>query len=315
MKWTNKRVLITGGAGFIGSSLAKRLLKENAHVVVLDNFSVGRKENIPSGCEIVIGDISDEKILNKVKDIDYVFHFGAPSSSVLFNENPNVREFSRLLAVAPTNACVRATVSGFVNVLEWAKRMDVKKVIYPSSGTVYGNTSLPQREDMLPRPVSLYAISKLFCEHIAEIYDVPSVGLRIFTGYGSGEKHKGKFASVITLFLNSLLRNERPVVFGDGSQKRDFVYIDDIVEATLRSAEDQVRGIINVGSGRSYSFNEVLDMLNSMLGKKIEPIYVNKFANYRERTLADITKMKAILGIEPISLEEGLKRYLEVIER
>ncbi|MGB9830976.1 MAG: NAD-dependent epimerase/dehydratase family protein [Fervidicoccus fontis] len=216
----------------------------------------------------------------------------------MFNENPK--------------ACVHTTVCGFINVLEWAKRTGVKKVIYPSSGSVYGNTSLPQREDMQPHPTNLYGISKLFCEFIAEKYskDIPSVGLRIFAGYGPGEEHKGRIASVVTLFLNSLLKNERPVIFGDGSQKRDFVYIDNIVEATLRSAEDHVRGIINVGNGRSYSFNEVLSMLNNMLNKRIEPLYVDKPTNYLENTLADITKMKTTLGIEPLSLEEGLRRYL-----
>jgi len=298
MRWSNKRVLITGGAGFIGSQLARRLLKENAHVIILDNFSVGKKENIPPDCEVIEGDVTDEKTLNKINDIDYVFHFGAPSSVILFNENPKL--------------CIHTTICGFVNVLEWAKRAGVRKVVYPSSGSVYGNTPLPQREDMQPHPTNLYGICKLTCELIAEKYskDVPNVGLRIFAGYGPGEAHKEKIASVVTLFLNSLLKNERPVIFGNGLQRRDFVYIDDIVAAILGSTENHIQGVINVGSGCSYSFNEVLDMLNSMLNKKIEPIYIDKPINYLENTLADITKMKAILKIEPIPLGEGLKRYL-----
>jgi UDP-glucose 4-epimerase len=302
VKLSNKKALVTGGAGFIGSSLAKRLLEENAHVVVLDNFAEGPRENIPDGCDVVEGDIRDGKILSTLSDIEYVFHFGAPSSIILFNQKPSV--------------CVDVTVCGFVNLLEWAYRINVKKIVFPTSGSVYGSTPPPQSEDAIVQPRNLYGVSKLACENIARLYcdRVPVTGLRIFAGYGPGEAHKGNFASPITLFLNSIVKNEHPVVYGNGTQSRDFVYIDDVVEAILRAAETSFVGIVNVGSGKSYTFNEVIKAINEALCKNLDPIYVDRPINYLEKTLADTTKMKTQLNLNPVDLEVGLQKYLKEID-
>lgn len=299
MRWSGKKVLITGGAGFIGSHLARDLLKENAEIIILDNFSSGKRENVPSNCKVIEADAADKKSLDKIKDIDYAFHFGAPPSVVLFNKNPEV--------------CVHSTVCGFLNILEWGKRIGIKKLIYPSSGSVYGNTSLPQSEDMQPKPANLYGICKLTCELVAKKYseEVPSVGLRIFAGYGPGEEHKGDFASVITLFLYSIARGKPPIVYGDGTQSRDFVYIDDVVKSIRASAERNVKNeIINVGSGKAHTFNEVVNLINRLLNKNVKPVYINKPPNYLENTLADIRKMKQVLNVKPLDLENGLKEYL-----
>jgi UDP-glucose 4-epimerase len=209
--------------------------------------------------------------------------------------------------------CFHATVCGFLNILEWAKKKNIEKLIYASSGSVYGNSCIPQSEDIPLKPANLYGVAKLTCETLAKKYfnEVPSIGLRIFAGYGPGEEHKGHFASVITLFLKSIMNNQAPIIYGNGTQKRDFIYIDDIIDAIIASAKVNVKNtIINVGSGKSYSFNEVLDMISNLLNKKVEPIYISKPVNYLENTLADITKMRKILKISPISLKEGLKRYL-----
>ena len=165
--------------------------------------------------------------------------------------------------------------------------------------------------------MNLYGIAKLTCEKIAEYYidKVRSVGLRIFAGYGPGEEHKGRIASPITIFLNSIINDESPIVYGNGTQRRDFVYIDDIVEALIRSAEKKnVPPIINVGSGRSYTFNEVINLINKLLGKNIKPRYVPKPSKYLEATQADISLLKHSLGLEPIGLEEGLRRYLKILD-
>jgi UDP-glucose 4-epimerase len=163
----------------------------------------------------------------------------------------------------------------------------------------------------------LYGVGKLTCEHIAKLYSstVPSVGLRIFAGYGPGEEHKGEIASIITLFMNDIARNSRPIIFGDGTQSRDFVFIDDIVEAILRSVDSSSTGITNVGSGQSHTFNEVLSLIGSLLGMDIRPQYVDKPAQYFEHTLADTTRMRKVLGISPMSLEDGLRKYLKSKER
>jgi UDP-glucose 4-epimerase len=298
MMWNDNKVLVTGGAGFIGSKLAKELLERNANVVVLDSFAEGPRENVPEGCEVVFADVRDSDAFSKLTDIDYVFHFGAPSSIVLFNQKPA--------------DCVNVTVCGFVNLLEWARRAGVKKVVFPSSGSVYGSTPPPQSENAIVQPRNLYGVAKYACENIARLYDavLPTLGLRIFAGYGPGEVHKGDFASPITLFLRSLVKDERPVVYGNGTQSRDFVYIDDVIEAIIKGAESSEVGIVNVGTGKSYTFNHSIELINEALSKNILPIYVDRPTNYLEQTLADTTNMNRRLNLFPVDLKIGLKKYL-----
>jgi len=299
MNWARKKVLITGGAGFIGSCLAERLLKENADITILDNFSVGRKENIPDEIsKVITGDVCDWSILSQMKDFDYIFHFGAPSSSFLFRKDPK--------------SCITSTIYGFINILELSKSIGVRKLIYPSSGTVYGNAPIPQSETDTPQPMTSYAVCKVACEHLARIYsnDVPSIGLRIFTGYGPQETHKKGFMSVPSQFIHAIIQGKRPIIYGDGTQSRDFIYIDDIVTATIRAAEISFSGIVNVGSGRTVTFNQLVQKINSLLNKNIKPIYVKSRPHYVQKTLADTKNMKKLLQICPIGLDEGLKKYL-----
>jgi UDP-glucose 4-epimerase len=306
MRWSSKTVLVTGGAGFIGKHLSKRLISENARVIILDNFSYAPKFNVPEPAELVVADVSSYSQLQRSLfniDVDFIFHLAAPSSVVLFNHAPV--------------ECFSKTIAGVINIFLFSQKRSVRKVIFPSSGSVYGNVPPPQSEDSTPRPINLYGIAKMTCEKIAEYYsnNVKYVGLRIFAGYGPGEEHKRDYASPVTLFLNAVMNDRPPIVFGDGSQSRDFVYIDDIVNAFLKAAESSFSGgIINVGSGRSYTFNEVISMINNFLGKNISPKYIEKPKSYLERTCADIRRMKEILGITPLDLSEGLKRYLETLE-
>ncbi|HKZ95139.1 MAG TPA: NAD-dependent epimerase/dehydratase family protein [Candidatus Bathyarchaeia archaeon] len=289
---------MTGGAGFIGQHLIRWLVKERANIVVVDDFSTGKMENIPSRCEILKCNVSNAGIFKRMPHIDYVFHFGAPSSVILFNRNPKT--------------AFRDTIIGFINILEWAKDAGIKKIIYPSSGSVYGRNPLPHSEECNPAPNNLYGIAKLNCEHIASHYSevVPSIGLRIFAGYGPGEDHKGEIASVITLFLDSMIRGKKPTIYGDGEQMRDFVYIDDVVKSIEKSAERSVEGVVNVGSGRAYTFNSVVSLINEFLDKDITPTYIPKPVSYLENTLAAIGKMKHLLGVNPMNLETGLSKYL-----
>jgi UDP-glucose 4-epimerase len=304
MKWSRKSVLITGGAGFIGSHLVKSLYEKGAEIIVVDDLSTGKEDKIiPYSHLFIKGDVCEKNIYKELekRDVDYIFHFAAPSSVILFNEDPE--------------ACIYKTIFGFRNIVEFAKKISVNKLIYASSGSVYGNTPLPQSENMQPKPTNLYGVSKLMCEHLARLYSdqIPSVGLRIFAGYGPGEEAKGRIASVITLFLRAILNDERPVIYGDGQQSRDFIYIHDIVEATLKVAETNFVGVINVGSGKSYTFNEVVKLINELLGKNIKPIYVDRPKRYLERTLASRKRQDKIIGIKPMTLEVGLRKYLEEI--
>lgn len=306
MKWSNRTVLVTGGAGFIGRNLASKLLDENTEVVLLDNFSYAPPSNVPEGVELTVCDISDSVELNRKLanyDIDFIFHFAAPSSVILFNKDPV--------------KCFSETTTGVLNLFKYAKESDVRKMVFPSSGSVYGKTTLPQSEDQTPVPVNLYGVTKLSSEYIASCFSeyVKYVGLRIFAGYGPGEEHKKDYASPVTLFLKLILKNTRPVVYGDGTQSRDFVYIDDIVKATMRACEVNYTGIINVGTGVSYTFNNLVRIINEHCDKNIEPIYIQKPTKYLERTCADIKRLLTILGVAPLDIETGLNLYLEKMNR
>ena len=305
MKWNNKKVLITGAAGFIGINLLKRLVCLKAKVFAMDNFSTGKPIETLSkmSVEIINADVSIRKSFENVpNDIDYVFHFGAPSSIILFNKDP-------VFALS-------STICGLNNVFEFAKSVEAEKVVYPSSGSVYGTAPAPQSENGSASPTNLYGITKLTCEKIAKwnFELVPSVGLRIFAGFGPGEEHKGDYASVVTIFLNCMLKNERPVIFGDGTQNRDFVYIDDVVDSIVSSAERPISNtIVNVGTGRNLKFNDVVQIINDLLGKKIEPVYVPKPEKYFDYTLAETSFMKKQLGVTARSPEIGIKDYLSYL--
>src|SRR3989304_4877065 len=263
MRLKEKRILVTGGAGFIGRNLTEKLVSVNASLVVFDNFSFGKRSNLPKNTlEIVHGNVNNRNDFKKIRDIDFVIHLASPSSSVSFQKNPE--------------SCLNTTINGFANVLEWSSQSGVEKIIYPSSGKVYDIPFFEKSKGNNFQQADLYGISKLISENLAKKYSdrIPSVGLRIFTGYGPGEDHKGNIASVITQFANEILADRSPIIYGNGNQKRDFVYVETIVEAMKRSMERKTENVvIDVGSGRSHSYNETVKLMNDFLDKKIEPRY------------------------------------------
>jgi len=309
MKWKNKLVLVTGVTGFIGSNLTKELLRRGAEITGIDNFSyidvkIARKKLTFLGeIEIVKGNVARKDTWKKVKgDFDYVFHFAAPSSITLFNRYPR--------------KCYEETVFGMWNALEFSKENNVKKLIYPSSGSVYAGNKYPHKENIYPKPRNLYAAAKIACEGLANSYSdfVDSVGLRIFAGYGPGEEWKRDFASVVYLFIKDIMNDKSPIIFGDGEQKRDFIYIEDVVKAVIRAAEIKYTGIINVGTGKPVSFNRVVEIINCELGKEIEPKYIGRPSNYVEELKADTKLMKRILGIEKTTkIEAGISKFIRYL--
>ena len=303
-----QKVLITGVAGFLGYNLAKRLLEDNRiEIIGVDNFSyVDKKHSLDIHKEITLleGDISERETLKQVpKDIDLIYHFGSPSSIILFKND--------------LEKCYKETVLGQLNVFEFGKGNNVEKIIYPSSGSNYAGNLHPHNEIVYPKPKNIYAAAKIACEAIAFSYDVfvKSVGVRIFAGYGPGEERKGRFASVLYLFISDILNNKNPLVFGDGTQSRDFVYIDDIVNVILKVSKNDFNGILNVGTGTSTAFNTLISIINDILGKDIPPVYTKKEKGYVENLCADTAKMKEITEITPISIEEGIKRYINYLLR
>ncbi len=313
----HQRVLVTGGFGFIGSNIVKKLLERKYFVYVLDNSFLGIRENVAplekeyrDQIKIVEGDVMDTKVLESIiRKCDYVIHEAAHSSAPMFDNEP--REG------------IRVNVIGFLNVLELAKRHDIKKIVYASTSSLYGSFEPPHREDMYVYPRTLYEYTMFAREHLARIYyetfGVRSIGLRYFSVYGPNELHKGRYANVITQFLWCLLKNKQPVIYGDGSQTRDFIFVYDVAEATIMAMEnaDIDCDIFNVGTGIETTFRDVVKMLNNALGTEIQPKYVpNPIKNYVYRTRADTTKIEKKLGFKArIEIREGIEMMVEIYGR
>ena len=300
----NKSILLTGGFGFIGKQLTNELVKKKCKVTIFDNsqYFPNQLKDLKE-IKVITGNCKDKNLEKKIKgDFDYIFHFGAPSSIIQFKN----REYDRL----------GDTMLGFLNIIKLAEKLSVDKLVYPSSGSVYGHSMPPQKEKNELLTTNLYGVGKIACENIASVYNkVNSVGLRIFAGYGPCEEHKKNYASLITLFVKSISKNKSPLVFGNGKQTRDFVYIDDITKCIICAAERKTPRILNVGSGKSYTFIKVIEKINKQLKTDIKPNFVEKPVNYLENTQADITQMKKYLKIKPIDLDEGLRRYLKEINQ
>ena len=306
--------LITGGAGFIGSNIIDYLIKYNAQKIrVLDNLSTGYTVNISSfiknnSIEFVNEDISNfDSCLKATKGIDYILHQAALGSVSRSIENP----------IATNNS----NVNGFLNILESAKANNIKRVVYASSSSVYGdNKTLPKFEDKIGNPLSPYAVTKLVDELysyvFAKTYNMEIIGLRYFNVFGPNQSPKGPYAAVIPLFINAIKNNSSPVIFGDGNQSRDFTFVENAVQANIKALFADIKGIsgkvFNVALGENYSVNTLFQTLKDLTGSKINPIYKDKRIGEIENSLADISFAQKSLGYNPeIKLHEGLKRTLD----
>jgi len=286
--------LVIGSKGFIGSAIKTRLESLEYNVLDLD-----MREDLEKP-EFYDVEYTSSIVRFLDANIDYIFHFGSPCSVLQFNENPN--------------KMVQNTILGFQNVLKLA-RLSKAKLIYPSSGNIYGELPTPHSEIAVVKPNNLYGTCKNICEHMAQNENkVVSCGLRIFTGYGPGEEKKGKLASVVYHFLNDMMNDKKPVIWGDGSQERDCVYIDDVVDAAVKAMKTKYSSVCNVGTGITYTYNDIIGEINSVLNKNIEPIYIKKPKNYVDRAVADVTWMRHFLGIRPICLYRGLQKFKEYLE-
>ena len=290
------KIIVTGGCGFIGSNLVERLVKDGYSVVVFDNLHTGNLENI-KGLDVEFFNEPYSKLTDLVPKADVVFHLGIPSSSPMYKENP------RLVGEAINDA---------IEIFEYAKKTGCK-VVYASSSSIYNGNKIPYREDMPIYVTDFYTECRYAIERLAKLYNilygVKSVGLRFFSIYGPKERYKGKYANIVSQFLWAMQRDEPPIIFGDGTQTRDFTHVYDAVDALILAwKKDFECEIFNVGTGVAYSFNEVVELINKILGKNIKPIYKpNPIKNYVYHTLADTTKAEKMLGFKAkISLEEGL---------
>jgi nucleoside-diphosphate-sugar epimerase len=303
------RVLVTGGAGFIGSHLVDRLLNEGFEVTVIDNLETGRLENMKhhqtkENFHFIKGNILDFDLVKEtMKGIDAVFHEAALASVTLSVENPIL-----------TN---EVNVTGTLNLLKASTDLHIKRFIYASSAAVYGyNYSPRKREDMATNPASPYGVSKLAAENYVKLFykvhNLESISLRYFNVYGPRQRFdiNCAYGGAITIFTNRFLNNLSPIIYGDGEQTRDFVYIQDIVEANMLAlkTKDAAGEVFNIGTGINTSLNQVADILKEKMDrKKLKTIYAAPRPAEIKHGYADISKAKRILGFHPkFSLEEGL---------
>ena len=301
--------VVTGGAGFIGSNIVARLVSDGEDVRVVDDFSTGRPENLAEftgRIELLEGSICDGGLLARAFDgADYVLHQAALASVQRSVENPL--------------ASNEANVEGTVKVLTAARDAGVKRVVYASSSSVYGDTpELPKREDMKTDPLSPYAVSKLAGEHYCcvfdDLFEIETVSLRCLSVFGPRQGPESQYAAVIPIFVQRLLAGETPQVFGDGEQSRDFTYVENAVEANLLAATAEGAGgaVCNVGCGRRYTLNELLDSLRGLIASNVGAEYLEERPGDVRHSLADIEEARERLGYEPlVDFEEGLRRTVE----
>ncbi|MDE1870469.1 MAG: NAD-dependent epimerase/dehydratase family protein [Candidatus Micrarchaeota archaeon] len=293
-------VVVTGGAGFIGSNLAERLAKDN-NVTIIDTLHSGSLENIEAikdkvtFIEARAGDI--EKF---GKAPDLIFHLGMYSSTPMYRED---------------NMRVAEVVEDSVRLFRYAAEKKVK-VVFASSSSIYNGHKMPYKEESFPFVTDFYTEARYFAERIAELYHsmegLDAIGLRLFAVYGPHERAKKTFANLVSQFMWSLLEDKPPIVYGDGTQTRDFTYVDDIVDAFLLATKQSGYNVFNAGTSKNYTMNELVSKLNAAMGKNIPPKYIETpIKNYVTGTLADTTKSERVLGFKStVTLDEGIERLL-----
>ena len=306
--------LITGGAGFIGSNIAEYLVGRGCRVRVFDNFSTGKRANVQSfatKAEIFEGDLCDARSIEEaVRGVRYVLHLGAIPSVPRSVENPQA-----------TN---EVNITGTVNLLVAARDAGVKRVVFTSSSSVYGDTpTLPKRENMPPSPLSPYAIHKITGEYYAAIfwrlYGLETVSLRYFNVFGPRQDPQSQYAAVIPRFITAILRDQAPVIFGDGSQTRDFSHVENIIEANRLACEAPNEALgqsFNIACGGRISLLDLVDTVNKILGKNVKPKFDPARPGDILHSQADIAKAEKLLGWKPkVDFPEGIAKTVAWYQR
>jgi nucleoside-diphosphate-sugar epimerase len=303
---SGEKVLVTGGSGFIGSHLVERLLRDGNEVRVLDNFATGKRENllqIDGDVELIEGDIqSYERVHNAVRGCKLVFHLAALPSVPRSIQDP-------LTSTA-------SNVTGTLNVLLAARDEGVRRVVFASSSSVYGpQREFPQREEVAARPISPYGVSKLaaegYCRAFTHVYGLETVAVRYFNVFGPRQDPLSQYAAVIPKFITAALNGEQPVIHGDGEQSRDFTYIDNTVDGTVlaATASGAAGETFNVACGEGTTLNELVGHIGELVGRPIEAAHTERRPGDLERSLADISRAREVLGYEPaFDVRAGLEK-------
>ncbi len=304
----DKCIVVTGGAGFIGSNLVRKLADNNT-VIVIDDLSSGSLKNIEDlvktkKINFIKGSVTNNKLLQKTfRDIDYVFHQAAIASVTKSIEDP----------IKSNNV----NVNGTLNVLVAARDNDIQKVVFASSCSVYGDSPiLPKKEDMMPYPISPYSVNKLiseyYCRVFTEVYGLKTVSLRYFNVYGPRQDPKGDYAAVIPKFIFMALNNKPLVIYGNGKQTRDFIYIKDIIEANIIAAESKETGVFNIATGIQVSILELAELIMRIIENNLKLVYKKSRDGDIKFSYADISKAKYKLKHEPkFALKKGLEETIK----
>lgn len=307
------KMVVTGGAGFIGSNLAEHLIRQGHAVVVIDNLSTGRRQNLSPWSreagdrfQFLQADINDtDRLREAFRGVTYVFHLAAIPSVARSIENPWATQ--------------SANINGTLSVLLAARDAGVKRVIAASSSSVYGDdANLPKSEERLGRALSPYALSKFvtegYCRLFHQLYGLETVSLRYFNVFGPRQDPKSEYAAVIPRFCTRMLAGMPPIVYGDGEQSRDFTFVTNVIDANCRAAAspNAVGEAFNIGCGFQTSLNQLIQKLKFLLNSTIQPVYQPARKGDVRHSVADIRKASRILGYTPsVTLEEGLRRVLE----
>lgn len=297
----DKKIVVTGGLGFIGSHITEGLIEDN-DVTIIDDMSTGKPENIQhlnkEKIEIIKGDITKLDLKSIFNDKDYVFHEAAMASVPQSVQDPE--------------KCNRINITGTLKVLVAAKDTDVEKVVMASSSAVYGDSqNMPLREDAPVKPMSPYAVTKatgeLYCNNFTDLYGLQTAALRYFNVFGQRQDPNSQYAAAIPNFIDRILKGERPVIYGDGEQSRDFIYIKNVVDANIKVCESTKTGIFNIGHGKKTTINELVKVINEVMETEVEPIYEDERVGDIKHSLADVSKAKSF-GFEP---EDNFKEELK----
>lgn len=297
-----KRCLVTGGAGFIGSSLACKLLSEQAEVIILDNLSTGFVGNLPSNTEFIEGDISDPQIWIDLAPVDYIFHMAAMVSVVESISDPL--------------KCELINVHSMVHLIDYARRHNVSKIIFASSAAIYGDSSKLQIESQYPNPKSPYGLSKLSGEYLLNMawlnHKIPFTALRMFNVFGPRQSVKSAYASVIPIFITRALAGEALTIFGDGLQTRDFIYIDQVVDYYLQASQTSHVGVYNAGNQTNCTINRLARLVIDIIGCHDLPILhkQSRTGDIRD-SLADISRLSKDFSILDFNFVTALQETVE----
>lgn len=303
-----ERVLVTGGAGFIGSNFCN-LNKNKFEITALDNLFLGDEDNLDKEIKFIKGDACKMEDLEKVGKVDYVVHLAGTSSAPMFMGDGFIRGYVN-------------SIQSFATVLEWARKNGTKKVVYASTSSLYGNNPLPLLETQVVTPINHYSVTKKVYEDCARCYnkvypEMDIIGFRFMSVYGPNEEAKGIYANLISQFCWDIGRDLVPVIYGDGTQTRDFTNVRDVVQGLTLAIEHKEKlgaDVFNIGTGKGTMVNEVVDALNKAFGKNIQPKHIENPVkeNYVVGQYADIGKIQRVLGYKPtVKLEDGIREQAE----